>query len=400
MQSVKASNVQFPLLLRVKLETNVLKKVITRRIFTSRQLLEIKTIQSPNFGKADETYFDFKELEWNGSYQQRVQHFMALMCEIFKLSEQEAEHIVEYYPFLWKESFHKTFAYLKSKGLEKETFMQYPWLVSISPEEINSKIDIISKTFNDLQNVNACACLLKFPNVKIEKLVSNWKMEAMECEHPSKFHFLAHALKVPIAEIMNQLETKSFLVSMSYLRIQEGVNICLEAGVEKEDLLNDLWVLRNRPVKLRNRIETLQQSKIPVKPWVLRARIESFKTHIQEYWKERKEIELDHNLSSYLVTRLKCDPSVVARMMKVFPNLQRATIRKVKPNMDFLLIDKCVDPSLIIMTPRLLCIKLDTLKDRLEQLEKNNIQYASLWMIVRCQRHFDDYIKRWEPKRN
>ncbi len=89
---------------------------------------------------------------------------------------------------------------------------------------------------------------------------------------------------------------------MSYLRIQEGVNICLgglqrktinfqglrimrsisnkilEAGVEKEDLLNDLWVLRNRPVKLRNRIETLQQSKIPIKPWVLRARIESFKT--------------------------------------------------------------------------------------------------------------------------
>jgi hypothetical protein len=63
-------------------------------------------------------------------------------------------------------------------------------------------------------------------------------------------------------------------------------------------------------------------------------------------------------------------------------------------------IDKCADPSLIIMTPRLLCIKLDTLKDRLEQLEKNNIQYSSLWMIVRCQRHFDDYIKRWGPKRN
>lgn len=66
MQSVKASNFQFPLL-RAKLETNFSKKLITRRIFTSRQLLEIKTIQSPNFGKAvDETYFDFKELEWNG----------------------------------------------------------------------------------------------------------------------------------------------------------------------------------------------------------------------------------------------------------------------------------------------------------------------------------------------
>lgn len=52
----------------------------------------------------------------------------------------------------------------------------------------------------------------------------------------------------------------------------------VEAGVEREDVLNDLWVLRNRPIKIRNRIETLLQSKIPVKPWVLRARIETFKT--------------------------------------------------------------------------------------------------------------------------
>ena len=65
MQSVKASNFQFPLP-RVELETNVLKKVITRRIFTSCQSSEIKTNQYQNFGKADETYFDFKELECNG----------------------------------------------------------------------------------------------------------------------------------------------------------------------------------------------------------------------------------------------------------------------------------------------------------------------------------------------
>ena len=58
---------------------------------------------------------------------------MALMCETFKLSEQEAENIVEHYPFLWKEFFRKTFTYLKSIGLEKETFIQYPWLIAMSP---------------------------------------------------------------------------------------------------------------------------------------------------------------------------------------------------------------------------------------------------------------------------
>lgn len=51
-------------------------------------------------------------------------------------------------------------------------------------------------------------------------------------------------------------------------------------------------------------------------------------------------MEYDNNLSSYLMTRLKCELSVVERMMKVFPNLQRATIRKVKPNIDYLLVGK------------------------------------------------------------
>jgi 3-methyladenine DNA glycosylase AlkD len=63
-------------------------------------------------------------------------------------------------------------------------------------EEINLKIQIISKTFSDWQNVNVCAGLFKYSNIKIGKLVSNWKKDAKEFDQPSKFHFLAHALKV------------------------------------------------------------------------------------------------------------------------------------------------------------------------------------------------------------
>lgn len=322
------------------IHTNVFKNVIVRQISTCYQLLQDKTEKSLCLTKGDESYFDFKELECNSSAEQRMGHFMALMCEAFKLSEEEAEDIVECYPFLWKEFFHKSFTHLKSMGLVKTTFMQYPWLISMSPEEIDSKLQIVSTSFPDMGDVNTCACLFKYPNEKIDMLISNWKKEAVEFEQPSKFHFLAHALKVPIGKIMNQLETKSFLLSLSYSRIQEGVNICLDAGVQREDVLNDLWVLRNRPIKIRNRIDTLLQSKIPVKPWVLRARIQSFKTYIEEYWEEKQDMEYDNNLSSYLMTRLKCELSVVERMMKVFPNLQRATIRKVKPNIDYLLVGK------------------------------------------------------------
>ncbi len=57
--------------------------------------------------------------------------------------------------------------------------------------------------------------------------------------------------------------------------------------------------------------------------------------------------------------------------------------------------EKGVNPNIIIMTPRILCQKLDTVKDRLEKLEAQGIQYTSLWMVCRCQREFDEFIRRW-----
>ncbi len=108
-----------------------------RQIFTSNQLSEVKNEKPLCLTKGDESYFDFKELECNASAERRIGHFMALMCEIFQLSEEEAEDVVEYYPFLWKEFFHKTFTHLKSLGLKKATFMQYPWLVSMSPGKLS-----------------------------------------------------------------------------------------------------------------------------------------------------------------------------------------------------------------------------------------------------------------------
>ena len=113
---------------------NMLTNLNTRQhIFTSYQLLSEVKIEKPLcLSNGDESYFDFKELECNASAERRIGHFIALMCEIFQMSEEEAEDIVQYYPFLWKEFFHKTFTHLKTLKLEKTTFMQYPWLISMS----------------------------------------------------------------------------------------------------------------------------------------------------------------------------------------------------------------------------------------------------------------------------
>lgn len=83
--------------------------------------------------KDSQGYFDFKELECNASVESRKNHFLVLMYETFYLSEEEAHDVMDAHPFLWKEFFHKTFSFLKAIGLEKATFLRYPWLVAIPP---------------------------------------------------------------------------------------------------------------------------------------------------------------------------------------------------------------------------------------------------------------------------
>lgn len=102
-----------------------------QKSFFSTLSIDTNREKSLSVAQGDQSYFDFKELECNVSADRRISHFMALMCEVFHLSEEEAEDIVEYYPFLWKEFCHKTFTHLKQLGLEKPTFMQNPWLITM-----------------------------------------------------------------------------------------------------------------------------------------------------------------------------------------------------------------------------------------------------------------------------
>lgn len=83
-------------------------------------------------------------------------------------------------------------------------------------EDIAFKQAVISKTFPDLENINMCAILYKFPNRKLETLVHNWKEEALHFEYPSKFHYLAKALKV--RNNKNLGTQPSYLNLISYLK--------------------------------------------------------------------------------------------------------------------------------------------------------------------------------------
>ena len=71
------------------------------------------------------------ELETTSSEASRKEHLALAMINIFKMSDEDAQSVIENNPTLWRCFLLNTFTYLKKIGLTKQNFMCNPWLSAI-----------------------------------------------------------------------------------------------------------------------------------------------------------------------------------------------------------------------------------------------------------------------------
>lgn len=71
------------------------------------------------------------ELETTSSEASRKEHLALAMINIFKMSDEDAQSVIENNPTLWRCFLLNTFTYLKKIGLTKLNFMCNPWLSAI-----------------------------------------------------------------------------------------------------------------------------------------------------------------------------------------------------------------------------------------------------------------------------
>ena len=107
--------------------------LIFRRINGSGQSLSYGILGSSKIQSQPSVFIktvEFKELESTASAKKRLIHFKECMSDVFKLTPEEIEDIIQRFPKLWKEYYYKTFLHLEVLGLKKATFIKYPWLTS------------------------------------------------------------------------------------------------------------------------------------------------------------------------------------------------------------------------------------------------------------------------------
>jgi len=341
--------------------------------------------------KSSSEYVDNKELESSSSVEKRCFHLKLLLEENFSFTQQEYEDLIRRYPIISKKYTHKSLYYLHNIGLQKSTLLDFPWLMSKDSVEMEKMLAVINETYPDISDINICAPLLTFPLPKLLTFLNRWPKEANDLDYPSKFHYLADTLEVPIAAILKQVESKLFLATLPYLRIQNGLTLLVDAGISKKLIVSDLWILRYSPKVLKSRIDSAHQAGVPVKPWLLRCKRSIFENSVEEYFKAKSSFGSHSDEFEYLSARLQCDKSDVQLMMRRCSCLSKVSPWKMKFSLDYLL-GKGILPVQIILTPRVLCHRLEMVKYRIEAIEAQNIPISSLSFLCCSDKMFDSYL--------
>ena len=133
---------------------------------------------------------------------------------------------------------------------------------------------------------------------------------------------------------------------------------------------------------------------------------------MEEYFKAKSSLGNYNDELEYLSARLQCDEADVHLMMKRCSCLSKVSSWKLKFALDYLLgncllrfiflvfffnnglsnLGKGILPIQIILTPRVLCHRLEMVKYRISVLEAHNIQISTLSLLCCSDKMFERYL--------
>nr|XP_014286777.1 transcription termination factor, mitochondrial isoform X2 [Halyomorpha halys] len=166
----------------------------------------------------------------------------------------------------------------------------------------------------------------------------------------------------------NETTASALLLKFPFLEtanmdiINSKVITLLESGIDKEELMNDMWILKYSLTKLKERIQLVQQMNCyPIKPWHLRCSEAVFQRLSQNKENNRLALSPFQSVKDYICKRLHLNESQVHSFAKRHPPVMRVKVAKLKEVIDFLYSEGFTSQQ-IFNTPRILCHSLKTIQ--------------------------------------
>lgn len=139
-------------------------------------------------------------------------------------------------------------------------------------------------------------------------------------------------------ELLHYLQRSPYLFVLPIRRIQDILSMLLDAGITKDEIRADLWILHHNLDVMKERIDQAHKINVSIsKPWVLRCDDDRFGRYMQRRISDDEALQPHGSKIEFLAAKLSCTEADVKIMQTRFPLLLNINLKKLSSSIDYLL---------------------------------------------------------------
>ncbi|XP_050321838.1 transcription termination factor, mitochondrial [Bactrocera neohumeralis] len=315
----------------------------------------------------------------------------------YRLTDNDVERIMK--DEVVKKTFHKrslvrALELLCLEGVTKESFLSYPWILTIDKVRLQDKLTIIRTL--PVRDINHFVPFLRLTLPRLRKLVSIMNSESKVIPQGNRVYYISELLNTDPKLVTKYLSKRLFILEMPFEMLEQNLKHMINYNVSPINILKDLWAFRYTPKSVELRLERAKRAKKDkIMPWMVRCPEPILQRSFKLTLDELAVLGDKKNVVEYVAERLEFDVETMKCIMERHPAVMRVRVTKIKEVLDYLLNEAGFTRHEIANVPRILCHGLDTTKQRIEELKSYGCRPTSLVIVCRSKREYEKFVKSW-----
>ncbi|CAG0914756.1 unnamed protein product [Notodromas monacha] len=259
--------------------------------------------------------------------------------------------------------------FLEKRGLRRGTVAQTPGILNFSTRSLIERTHLVEEA-SDYQLSEAFPfCTTK----TLSEMDVRRSTDSVVLGHRSRPKYFAAKLDLEPSSACSLFVKFPFLHLVLPIKLSEVIELLLSNGIAKQDLTEDLWILRHNKSVMAKRLKIARKYEVTVKPWHLRCPEKRFNASMEVNQANHVARGDCANNVQFLATALSCSEEDIRDYFRRFNPLKTVSTIKLKTGLDVLL-KAGFSKAQILNGLRVLAYDPQRIALRLTTLKKKNLE--------------------------
>lgn len=199
---------------------------------------------------------------------------------------------------------------LYEHGISAKKIIENPFLITIDKSSLNMKIKILKEMegskFEDIIPLLRVTPLVLRRVLRIQD-DDKQNFPGRNFRFGNRINYISNALKVAPHIVAKHFSTHMFIYGIPFSQLNENLNTLLHYEIESKHILQDLWVFKYLPEKVKERFEFVRSAgRFNLRPWMVRCKIEVLENSVNLF-QQNKTLLGNDTIVDYIAKRLNYD---------------------------------------------------------------------------------------------